>query len=52
MLGSSAAFIFVQFYMFRQSGQDVAWAKLGFETGIGVTMLALMLFLVGKLVDW
>jgi hypothetical protein len=52
LLGSSAAFIFVQFYMFRQPGQDVAWAKLGFEMGIGVTMLALMLFLVGKLADW
>jgi len=49
LLGSSAAFIFVQFYMFRQVGQEVAWAELGFEIGIGVTMLALMLFLVAKL---
>jgi hypothetical protein len=49
LLGSSAAFIFVQFYMFRQAGQEVAWAELGFEIGIGVTMLALMLFLVARL---
>jgi hypothetical protein len=49
LLGSNAAFIFVQFYMFRQVGEEVAWAELGFEIGIGMTMLALMLFLVTKL---
>jgi len=46
VLGSSAAFISVQFYMFRQLGRDIAWAELGFEVGIGVTMLALMTFLI------
>jgi len=49
LLGSSAAFIFVQFYMFRHAGQEVAWAELGFEVGIGVTTVALMLFLVAVL---
>jgi hypothetical protein len=50
LLGSSAAFVFVQFTMFRQPGQRPAWAELGFEIGIGVTMLALLLFLVAALV--
>lgn len=48
LLGSSAAFILVQVYTFRPLGQDVTWAELGFEIGIGVTMPALMLFLVAK----
>ena len=49
LLGSAISFIFVQFYMFRQLGQEVAWAELGFEIGIGLTMLALLLFLVVKI---
>jgi hypothetical protein len=49
LLGSSAAFVFVQFYMFRRLDRPVAWAELGFEIGIGVTMLALALFLVAQI---
>lgn len=49
LLGSIAAFVFVQVYMFREPGQRPAWAELGFEMGIGVTMLALLLFLFAAL---
>ncbi|MFZ5917836.1 MAG: hypothetical protein ACOYZ7_12925 [Chloroflexota bacterium] len=49
LLGSSLAFVLVQFYMFRRLGQEVAWAELGFELGIGATMLAVWLFLAAWL---
>jgi len=44
LVGSSLAFVFVQFYMFRQPGQEQAWAMPVFETGIAMSLLAPALF--------
>jgi hypothetical protein len=50
LLGSSVAFVFVQFYMFRQPGQERPWAMPLFETGIAVSLLAVALFVATLLV--
>ncbi len=42
--GSSLAFVFVLFTMFRQPGQERPWAMPLFETGIAASLLALALF--------
>jgi len=44
LAGSSLAFVFVLFRMFRQPGQEQAWAMPVFETGIAMSLLALALF--------
>jgi hypothetical protein len=44
LLGSTLAFVFVVVYMFRQPGQEKAWAIPFFETGIAASLLALALF--------
>jgi len=50
LLGSSLAFLSVQFYMFRQPGQEQPWAMLLFETGIAASLLAVALFVAVQLV--
>jgi hypothetical protein len=44
LLGSSLAFVFILFYMFRQPGQERPWAMPLFETGIAMSLLAVALF--------
>lgn len=50
LAGSTLAFAFVNIYMFRQPGQDKPWALPFFETGIGLSLLALALFVAASLV--
>ncbi len=45
--GSTLAFVFVQFYMFRRPDQDTGWTKPFFNAGVGVltlTLAALVLY--------
>jgi hypothetical protein len=51
LLGSSLAFVFILFYIFRQPGQERAWATPFFEAGIALSLLALALFVAVHLVD-
>jgi hypothetical protein len=44
LLGSSLSFALVNLYMFRQPGQERAWAVPVFEAGIAVSLLALAVF--------
>lgn len=49
LIGSSLAFVAVQFYMFRQPGQETApWVIPLLDAGIGLFMVALVAFLVGR----
>ena len=50
LLGSSLAFLFIQFYMFRQPGQERSWAIPLFEAGIAISLLAVALFVAVHLV--
>lgn len=50
LMGSSLAFVFVLFYMFRQPGQERAWAMPLFETGIAMSLVSLALFVAVHLV--
>jgi len=50
LVGSSLAFVFIQFYMFHQPGQERPWAMPLFETGIAVSLLAVALFVAVHLV--
>jgi hypothetical protein len=45
LAGSTLAFVFVQFYMFRRPGQEVAWAVPFLDVGIGILLVALFAFL-------
>jgi len=47
--GSSLAFIFVLFHMFRQPGQEQAWTMPLFEAGIAISLLALAMFVAMQL---
>jgi hypothetical protein len=49
LLGSSLSFIFVNAYMFRQPGQEKAWAVPLFEVGIALSLLSLALFVAAQL---
>jgi len=49
LLGSTWAFVFVQFYMFRQPGRSVDWTEPFFEAGIGLFLVVLAIFLVERL---
>jgi len=50
LVGSTLAFVFVQFYMFRQPGQTVEWPIPFFDAGIGLSLLVLMVFLTVQFV--
>jgi hypothetical protein len=50
LVGSTLAFFFVQFYMFRQPGQDRAWALPFLDVGIGLFLVALALFLCKEMI--
>jgi hypothetical protein len=45
LAGSTLAFVFVQFYMFRRPGQEAAWAVPFLDAGIGILFVALFAFL-------
>ncbi len=45
LLGSTLAFTFVQFYMFRQPGQQVKWTTPFIDTGIVLFLIGLVVFL-------
>lgn len=45
LLGSTLAFVFVQFYLFHQPGVTVTWPLLFVDVGIGLFLLALMVLL-------
>jgi uncharacterized membrane protein len=44
LAGSTLAFLFVNVYMFREPGEEMAWTVPFFETGIALSLLALALF--------
>jgi hypothetical protein len=50
LVGSSLAFIFVQFYMLRQPGQDTGWTLPFIDVGIGLFLVTLAAFLGGQLI--
>ncbi len=49
LLSSTLAFVFVQFFMFRQPGQEAKWPVPFFDAGIGFFLLVLAIFLVVQL---
>jgi len=49
LVGSSLAFVFIQFHMFRQPGQERPWAMPLFETGIAMSLLAVALLIAVQL---
>ncbi len=51
LAGSTLAFIFVNVYMFRQPGQEKTWTIPLFETGIALSLVALVLFVAVHLAD-
>lgn len=52
LVGSSLAFVAVQFYMFRQPAQPgAAWVIPLLDVGIGLFLAALVAFLVGRLTN-
>jgi hypothetical protein len=48
--GSTLAFVFVQFYMFRQPGQEVGWALPFLDAGLALFLAMLAVFLSVQLV--
>jgi hypothetical protein len=50
LVGSTLAFVFVQFYMFRQPGQEVGWAVPFFDAGLALFLMMLAVFLSVQLV--
>ncbi|OQY19784.1 MAG: hypothetical protein B6I34_09200 [Anaerolineaceae bacterium 4572_32.1] len=46
LIGSTLAFVFVQFYMFHRPGGDAAWTVPFLDVGIGVFLIALFVFLL------
>lgn len=50
LLGSTLAFVFVQFYMFRRPAQRVEWAVPFLDAGLGLCLVALAIFLGARLV--
>jgi hypothetical protein len=51
LASSTLAFIFVNVYMFRQPGQDMAWTVPLFEVGIAVNLLVLAVFVAAAVVE-
>ncbi|MGQ9594681.1 MAG: hypothetical protein ACUVXH_09155 [Anaerolineae bacterium] len=49
LTGSTLAFVFIQFYLFRAPGQDVAWTVPFFEAGIGLFLVTLAVWLGERL---
>jgi hypothetical protein len=45
LVGSTLAFVFVQFYMFRQPGQEVGWALPFLDAGLALFLVMLAVFL-------
>ena len=45
LAGSTVAFVFIQFYLFRAPGQDVAWTVPFFEAGIALFLVVLAVWL-------
>jgi hypothetical protein len=52
LIGSTLAFVFVQFMMFRQPGQEVTWPLLPLDTGLGLFLVVLAVFLGIQLFQW
>jgi len=52
LVSSTLAFVFVQFYMFRQPGQEVGWTIPFMDVGIALFLAGLAVFLVERLVNW
>jgi len=52
LLGSTLAFVFVQFYMFRLPGQEVGWTVPLFEAGVGIFLVVLAIFLGERVFFW
>jgi hypothetical protein len=50
LAGSTSAFVFVQFYMFRQPGQEVGWAVPFLDAGLALFLVLLAVFLSVQLV--
>jgi len=48
LVGSSLAFVFVQFYMFHRPGVEVGWTLPLLDAGIGLFLVALAALLVGS----
>ena len=51
LAGSSLAFIFVQFYMLRQPGEDPAWTLPFIDAGVALFLVALAIFLAVYLAE-
>lgn len=49
LVGSTVAFVFIQFYLFRAPGQDRAWAVPFFEAGIALFLVVLAVWLGERL---
>jgi hypothetical protein len=49
LVGSTLSFVFVNVYMFHQPGQEKAWTVPLFETGIALSLLALLIFVAVSL---
>ncbi len=49
LAGSTVAFVFIQFYLFRAPGEDRAWTVPFFEAGIALFLVALAVWLGERL---
>ncbi len=52
LAGSTLAFVFVQVYMFRQPGIEMGWTVPFLDTGIGLLLVAVAIFLIERLINW
>jgi hypothetical protein len=52
LTGSTLAFVFIQFYMFRRPGQEATWPTPFFDSGIAIFLIVLAAFLVERLFSW
>ena len=48
LLGSTLAFVFVQFYLFRQPDQDTTWALPFLDAGIAISLITLAIFVAAQ----
>lgn len=49
LVGSTVAFVFIQFYLFRAPGQDTTWTVPFFEAGVALFLVALAVWLGERL---
>jgi len=49
LIGSTLAFVVVQFYMFRRPGQEVTWTVPFLDTGLAIFLITLASFLAARL---